>query len=285
MLTIHNIGYQGQFPSEELEALGWKDQGHLLHREDLEDGRINFLKTGLLYADAITTVSRTYAEEIQTSEFGAGLEDLLTARRDSLRGIVNGVDYGDWNPASDPHLPHPYDAEDLSGKAAMKRALLERFELDTDGPAPTLGIVSRMTGQKGFEVLPDALAVLLKQYAVRLVVLGSGEAKYESYFQWLRDNFPHARRGLLRLQRRARALDRGGQRPVRHAFPLRAVRAEPRCTVCGTERSRSFARTGGLGRHGSRVRPLLGRRDRLHVPGLHLRSLLPGHQAPRWIRS
>ncbi|MFT7478547.1 MAG: starch synthase, partial [Gammaproteobacteria bacterium] len=100
----------------------------------------------------------------------------------------------DWDPARDPHIEQHYSADDLSGKAAAKRALLERFDLEPepgDGPgAPLLGIVSRMTGQKGFELLPDALAVLLKQDGVRLVVLGSGEEKYETYFQWLRDTFP-----------------------------------------------------------------------------------------------
>ena len=189
VLTIHNIGYQGVFPLEVTRDLGWEQNHELLYGSDVEAGIVNFLKTGILYADRVTTVSRTYAREIQADQ-GAGLEEILRARSESLFGIVNGVDYGDWDPANDPHLTHPFDAQDLSGKKKEKQALLERFDLEVDLDAPLMGIVSRMTGQKGFEVLPDALAVLLKRDGVRLAILGSGEEKYESYFQWLRDTFP-----------------------------------------------------------------------------------------------
>ena len=196
VLTIHNIGYQGVFPSSVAEEIGFGDQTELFHREDFADGTLNFLKTGVLYADALTTVSRTYAREIQTPEFGAGLEELLRERSESLVGIVNGVDYAEWNPATDAALPVNYDAASLEKKLANKQHLCKRFGLDLptlteEAPGPLLfGVVSRLTGQKGFELLPDILPVLLREADARLVVLGSGEERYERYFQWLRDAFP-----------------------------------------------------------------------------------------------
>ena len=190
VLTIHNIAYQGVFPAEIAPELGFDADRHLFHNGDLEGGVINYLKTGILYADAITTVSRTYAREIQTSAFGAGLEDLLRERSAVLFGIVNGIDPDEWNPATDPHLAANYDAEHLEGKLVNKRALLDDFDLPFDPAAPVFGIVSRMTAQKGFDLLKDILPVLLREEDMRLVVIGTGERSYEDYFQWLRDTFP-----------------------------------------------------------------------------------------------
>ena len=190
VLTIHNIGYQGLFPASTLEGLDLDAERHLLDQDDLENDQINFLKTGLVYADALTTVSETYAREIQTPEYGMGLQDVLRARSDALTGIVNGVDYGEWDPRTDARIPHTYTPEDLAGKVACKRELLAKFDLEEDERAPLLGVVSRLTGQKGFELLPDVLPVLLQSHGARLVVLGSGENTYESYFQWLRDTYP-----------------------------------------------------------------------------------------------
>jgi starch synthase len=190
VLTIHNIGYQGVFPAGALHELGLMEQRRHLPADDLHEGRINFLKTGLLHADVLTTVSRSYAEEIQTPEYGMGLEDVLRRRRGDLHGIVNGIDYGDWNPATDPLIPHPYTPDDLEGKAKDKRALLEAFGLEYHSRVPVLGVVSRLTSQKGFELLPDVLPILLQKHDLRLIVLGSGESKFEQYFQWLRDAYP-----------------------------------------------------------------------------------------------
>ena len=184
VLTIHNIGYQGVFPGAVVGELGLGAHAHLLHQGDLGAGKVNFLKTGVIYADALTTVSETYAREIQTADFGMGLQELLRARSDSLVGILNGVDYGTWDPSLDPKIPQRYSSDDLSGKAANKALLLERFGLANGRDVPVLGIVSRLTVQKGFELLPDMLPRLLSQ-DVRLVVLGSGEERYESYFHWL----------------------------------------------------------------------------------------------------
>jgi starch synthase len=197
LLTLHNIGYQGSFGADVLEQVSLADQRSFVHQERLREGRVGFLETGILYADALSTVSETYAREIQTSEFGMGLEELLRARADHLHGIVNGIDDEEWNPATDPHLARPYSAADLSGKEANKRALMDDFGLPFDAGAAVFGIVSRLTAQKGFDLLPDVLPVVLRESDVRLVVLGSGEERYESYFQWLRDTFP-TRVGIYR---------------------------------------------------------------------------------------
>ncbi len=190
VLTIHNIGYQGTFPDGQLDTLGLSDQRAHVHHGDLRDGKVSFLKTGVLHATRLTTVSRTYAREIQSPEFGMGMDELLRSRSSDLVGIVNGVDYGEWNPAADPLLPHHFTAADLTGKAKMKAATLQRFQLPHDPRAPVFGVVSRMTAQKGFELFADAIPVFLQREDMRLCVLGSGETKHEQYFQWLHDTWP-----------------------------------------------------------------------------------------------
>jgi starch synthase len=190
LLTIHNIGYQGYFPARALEELDLMAQRRHLDQDDLNGGAFSFLKTGLRHADALATVSRTYAHEIQTSEYGMGMESLLRARRDVLHGIVNGVDYADWDPANDPLIDFPYTPDDLKGKAQTKEALLTDFGLSYDERVPVLGVVSRLTGQKGLELLREILPILLRRHDLRLVVLGSGEPELERYFQWLRNAYP-----------------------------------------------------------------------------------------------
>lgn len=189
VLTIHNLAYQGIFSEDVLGALDLDGERAALYQEDLAEGRLSFLKTGILYADALTTVSRTYAREIQTPEFGMGLDELLRQRSDSLFGIVNGVDYDEWDPARDRRIPARYSAADLSGKRACKQALMRRLELPFDARVPAFGIISRLTYQKGFELLPDILPVFLQREDMRLVVLGSGEEKYVRYFDWLAQTF------------------------------------------------------------------------------------------------
>jgi starch synthase len=188
VLTIHNQGFQGLVGSSSLESLGLAGHAYWLDTTDLQAGVVNFLKAGMLHADAVTAVSRTYAAEIQTAEQGFGLDWLLRARAPRLFGIVNGADYGEWNPADDPHLPHHYTAGDLAGKREMKRALLTAAGLD-DTDAPVVGIVSRLTAQKGFELCFDALPALLARRDLRVIVLGSGESRYEDFFQWLQWRF------------------------------------------------------------------------------------------------
>jgi len=190
VLTIHNIAYQGVFSAAVAGDLGLGDSVQLLHQQELASGRINFLRTGILYADAMTTVSRTHAREIQTPEYGFGLDPLLRARSGALVGIVNGVDYDDWSPESDPLLPYPYSADDLAGKRRNQEHLLSGLGLDPRPGVPLLGVVSRLTYQKGFDLAFGALPEALAAGAVQLVALGTGEHRYEEFFTRLQQAFP-----------------------------------------------------------------------------------------------
>jgi starch synthase len=182
LLTIHNLGYQGLFPQEALAEAGLA--ASLFHPGGLEFfGRVNFLKAGIIYSDAINTVSRKYASEIQTPEYGFGLDGLLRTRAGDLSGILNGVDYAQWSPESDPHLAANYSANDLSGKRTCKRELLREFGLDPEEAAarPLIGIVSRFAAQKGFDLIAGA-GEALAQEDLSLIVQGSGDARYEKIF-------------------------------------------------------------------------------------------------------
>jgi starch synthase len=190
VLTIHNLGFQGYVPASVVGGLGLGEHAHWLDRADLQAGSFNFMKTGIVHADFVTAVSRTYAREIQTPEHGFGLDGLLRSRADRLAGIVNGVDYGEWNPETDPHLFHHYSAGDLAGKRNCKRALLRETGLDEGTAAPVIGVVSRLTAQKGFDLCFEVLPEILSRRDVRLVALGSGEGRYEEFFAGLQARFP-----------------------------------------------------------------------------------------------
>jgi starch synthase len=189
-VTIHNIGYQGVFPSAGLDELGLGDWSHLLDPHDLRSGRINFLKTGLIYADALTTVSPTYAREIQTHTYGMGLEELLRARQGRLVGILNGVDYDEWSPDKDRWIPHKFSRKRPAGKRRNKLHLLQQLQLPADPSPPLLGVISRFVPQKGFDLCFPVLPELLATSDLRLTVLGTGERHYEEFFQWLQHRFP-----------------------------------------------------------------------------------------------
>jgi starch synthase len=190
LLTLHNNAYQGNFLLAALADVDLTNERHLLWQEDVQRGLFSFLKSGITYATALSTVSRTYAKEIQGDELGMGLQSMLKSRDDHLFGIVNGVDYDVWNPAIDTRIPHRYTPDDLAGKTRTKAALLKRMELPATDRAPVLGIVSRLTAQKGFDLLHESLAVFLRREDMRLVVQGSGEERYERYFEWLASTFP-----------------------------------------------------------------------------------------------
>ncbi len=190
VLTIHNLAYQGVFPSSVVPELGLAGFERLLHRGDLATGRVGFLKTGILYADAVTAVSETYAREIQNPENGMGLDALLRARSDSVVGIVNGVDYDLWSPENDAHIPARFSAADMAGKAICRQRLLEETGLAPEPSEPVIGIVSRLTSQKGFELCFDVLPRVLRDHDVRVVALGAGASSYEDFFRRLAREFP-----------------------------------------------------------------------------------------------
>lgn len=190
VLTIHNIGYQGVFGADRAADLHLGSATDLLNQDDLRAGRINSLKHGVTYADLVTTVSPTYAREIRTPMYGAGLEDHLVARGDRLVGILNGVDYDEWNPAHDRHLPVRFGPGDLDGKTVLRRAYAERLRLRIGDRTLLLGLVSRLVGQKGIDLLPDSLPQLLRERDLACVVLGNGERRYEDFFEWLQGAFP-----------------------------------------------------------------------------------------------
>lgn len=190
LLTIHNIGYQGVFAASAVADVGLGELSDRLHQDDLRAGHINPLKHGIMYADAITTVSPTYAAEICTPEYGMGLQDVLRARGAALSGILNGADYDEWDPRHDRHLPRRYDAAHLEVKAALKQEFLERCRLSVGAEVPLVGFVSRMATQKGFDITFEALSAGLRAQQFALVGLGSGEARYEDFFAGLQNRFP-----------------------------------------------------------------------------------------------
>src|SRR4030095_13276720 len=186
VFTIHNLAYQGLFDKQWVPRLmlGW--EGFTLQGFEFWD-RLSFLKAGVNFADLITTVSPTYADEIQRPEYGEGFDGTMRARRDALVGILNGVDTDEWNPATDRFLPARYDADHLEGKAIVKRTLLERFGLPVDEAAlarPVIGMVSRMASQKGLDLIAAAAQELITLDA-SIVVVGSGESQYQTMWSEL----------------------------------------------------------------------------------------------------
>ena len=189
VFTVHNIGYAGIFPKLAMDRAGIPPG--VFHPGGMEYfGNINFLKGGLVYSDYLTTVSPKYAQEIQTPEFGFGLEGVIRARANRLVGILNGVDYKEWNPENDPLIPANYSAKDLAGKYQDKLALLEEFHLLKDNPNRALvGIVSRLADQKGFDLIASIAGELMREDLL-LAVLGTGDKRYEDMFRALAQDFP-----------------------------------------------------------------------------------------------
>ncbi len=195
VLTIHNIGYQGIVGASELPEVLAGAPATLLDPGELAAGRIGLLRTGITLADLITTVSPTYAREIQGPEYGMGLEGLLRTRAGALVGVLNGVDYDEWDPRHDHYLPQHYDAQSLGVKRALKTQLLRRLgmavpEQGTPRSTPLIGVVSRLVAQKGFDLVFDALPRLLPAYEFQVVALGTGESGYEEFFTALARSYP-----------------------------------------------------------------------------------------------
>lgn len=188
VFTVHNMAFQGIFPPETVSDL------HLpTSCFDIEGveyyAQLSFMKAGLFYADHITTVSPNYAKEIQQEEFGFGMQGLLAERRDDLTGILNGIDTDEWNPATDRYLAKKFSAANMRGKAANKQALQSRLGLAVDPDVPLLGVVSRLTHQKGLDLLLKIASRLIK-LPVQLAVLGSGDAKMQRTARDLASRYP-----------------------------------------------------------------------------------------------
>ena len=188
LFSLHNVGYQGLFSAGDLWWLGFGDPPE---RDDfMLDRHASALKAGIIAADALSTVSPRYAREIQTSDQGHGLEWLLQARSNRLVGITNGVDYEIWNPETDPHIAANFSADDLSGKRECKIDLLRRFGLPEEVDRPIIAIISRLVGQKGYDLIRQISGSILETGAF-FIALGAGAKEYEDFLQRWHDAAPH----------------------------------------------------------------------------------------------
>ncbi len=190
IFTIHNIGYQGLFPPDTLPLLmlPWD----LFTMDKLEFfGKVNFLKGALVFSDFVTTVSKKYSQEVQTTEYGFGLEGVLRSRASTVTGILNGVDYAEWSPETDKFIVARYSPADLSGKAQCKQDLLAQFGVSGADPGlPVIGIVSRFAAQKGFDLISQVADRLAREKMI-VVALGTGDKEYEDLFRRLNKQYPH----------------------------------------------------------------------------------------------
>jgi starch synthase len=190
LLTIHNIGYQGVMPSAAAADLSLGAAASLLDQSDIAHGVINPLKTGIRYADAVSTVSPTYAREIRDTALGMGMQDTLRQRAEPVFGILNGVDYREWDPRHDPNLSAHFSPQDLRGKLINKEMLIATLGLKMTTSQPLIGMVTRLAEQKGIDLLFDSLPPLLQARDFGLAVLGSGESRYAGFFESLMQRFP-----------------------------------------------------------------------------------------------
>jgi starch synthase len=189
VLTIHNIGYQGVYSAAHYDYLGLQ-WGNFTPDKFEDHGRVNFLKGGIQYSDVVNTVSPTYANETRTPEGGHGLAPYLNDKRDNYTGILNGVDYSEWDPAVDRLLPARYSARDLAGKTTCKTELQKRFMLDVNPDVPVIGVISRLVPQKGLDLLAQVIESAVDSMLVQFVILGSGDKGLESYFGALPGRYP-----------------------------------------------------------------------------------------------
>jgi starch synthase len=194
IFTIHNLGYQGLFNPETFQAIGIPDKYFSMQGIEFY-GKVNFLKAGLIFADKLTTVSPTYAQEIQTKEFGFGLEGVLVTRQKDLTGIINGIDYSIWNPAKDKFIKPNYDVKTLTNKPKVKAKLIKELNLNLSPDAPLISFIGRLALQKGIELVIDAIKTIFQtpNSASRIpnfIILGTGEAKYHKMLNDLKSQYP-----------------------------------------------------------------------------------------------
>ncbi|MFQ5957449.1 MAG: glycogen synthase, partial [Candidatus Brocadiales bacterium] len=187
VLTIHNLAYQGVFPKEDLQTTGL-DAGYYNWRQLEYYGKINLLKAGIVFSDVITTVSKKYSEEIQTEEFGAGLDGVLKERGKDIYGIVNGIDYSVWSPDVDGLIPAEYGPNNLEGKNICKKYLQEKVKLAVKD-VPLIGMIGRLTVQKGIDLIIECWDELMK-LDIEFILLGTGDRKYEDALKEQADRYP-----------------------------------------------------------------------------------------------
>jgi len=189
LFTIHNLAYQGPFDDAFLSDSGLKEDWQS-RPADAPEPLLNFMSQGILWADMVTTVSETYAKEILTAEYGEGLDELLRYRQEKLFGIVNGLDYEEYNPATDPLIPSNYDASTLGKRIANKLVLQRQAGLPGNAEIPLIGMVSRLDEQKGLDILVESLDFLLQKTQAQMVILGKGKEQYHSLLKQATDKYP-----------------------------------------------------------------------------------------------
>jgi starch synthase len=211
VFTIHNIAYQGVFDKAWVPRLGLRWQDYHVGGFEFWD-RLSYLKAGVQFSDVITTVSPTYAEEIQRPEYGYGFEGVMRTRRSALVGVLNGIDEEEWDSTKDPYLPAPFSAADLDGKRVAKKALLEMFGLPADQQAlarPVIGMVSRMVEQKGLDLIAW-LAPQLAALDASFVVVGTGDRRFEDMWRWMASIAPDRISAYIGFDERRAHLVEGG---------------------------------------------------------------------------
>lgn len=191
LFTIHNLAYQGEFPQTTFKKTDLPKELESVSKGIIHNGKVNFMKSGLMFADVINTVSQTYANEIRTKEeYGEGLKDVLAKRKDSLFGIVNGIDKNVWNPEKDKLIPAKYSSKNIEEKLVNKKELAERFGLPFDEKIPIIGIISRLFDSKGIDLVHKSFNDLLK-LNVQVILLGTGDQKYHTLFDKMASKFPN----------------------------------------------------------------------------------------------
>jgi len=188
VLTIHNLAYQGLFKKEELEKTGLGQEVYNVDMLEFYD-KLNILKGGLVFSDVLTTVSPTYAKEIQTKEFGCGVEGLLQKRAGDIYGIINGIDYSLWSPQTDEKIFKKYSKKDIENKYVNKEMLQKETRMEINKNIPLIGTISRLADQKGFDLISEIIEEVLNM-KVQFILLGTGEAKYHELFEEMAKKFP-----------------------------------------------------------------------------------------------
>lgn len=181
VFTIHNMAYQGLFDRSVMPLINLPENLWTMDRLEFY-GKVSFMKAGIIYSDAVTTVSKGYAKEILTNEFGCGLDGLLRTRAASIYGILNGVDYTEWNPKTDKHIAENYDEKSLSGKIECKKGILKLFNLPFDNKKPVIGMITRLASQKGLDLVAERIKDVVSLNAY-FILLGTGDEKYNNMFK------------------------------------------------------------------------------------------------------